>query len=114
MTNAKTFRKSLLPASKNMNPSEPAVLSCCQPASEAPETPALETTNRDRSWIEIELVDETDRPVARERYRITLADGRTLLEGKTNSNGEARITGIDPGICKVTFPDLDADAWEKT
>ena len=25
----------------------------------------------------------------------------------------ARIEGIEPGTCKVTFPRLDKEAWEK-
>jgi len=23
------------------------------------------------------------------------------------------VEGIDPGTCKITFPELDKDAWEK-
>lgn len=67
----------------------------------------------ERSWIEIELVDEDDQPVTGERYRITLPDGTTVAQGTTGSDGVARVSGIDPGTCKITFPDLDKDAWEK-
>ena len=64
------------------------------------------------SWIEIELVDEEDEPVAGERYEIALPDG-SVKKGTLDQNGFARVEGIDPGNCQVTFPGLDKDAWEK-
>jgi hypothetical protein len=63
-------------------------------------------------WIEIEMVDEAGAPVAGEKYKIELADG-TVSEGTLGSDGKARLDGIEPGSCKVSFPDLDAEAWEK-
>jgi type VI secretion system secreted protein VgrG len=62
-------------------------------------------------WIEIELIDEQGKPVPGEHYRITLPDGTTLAEGRLDMKGRARVDGIDPGTCKVTFPDLDARTW---
>jgi type VI secretion system secreted protein VgrG len=64
------------------------------------------------SWIEIELVDEEDNPVPGERYQITLPDG-SVARGTLDENGFARIDGIEPGTCQVTFPDFDQDAWEE-
>jgi type VI secretion system secreted protein VgrG len=64
------------------------------------------------SWIEIELVDEEDNPVPGERYQITLPDG-SVARGTLDENGFARIGGIEPGTCQVTFPDFDQDAWEE-
>ncbi len=68
-----------------------------------PETP--------KTWIEIELVGEDDEPIAGEKYRITLPDG-TVDEGTLDTNGWARVQGIDPSTCEISFPDLDRDAWE--
>jgi len=65
------------------------------------------------SWIEIELVDEDKNPVPGERYSITLPDGETVAEGTLDEKGFARVEGIDPGTCQITFPDLDKNAWEK-
>ena len=62
-------------------------------------------------WIEIELIDEKGKPVPGEHYRITLPDGTTLAEGRLDEKGRARVDGIDPGMCKVTFPDLDRTTW---
>ena len=65
-----------------------------------------------KSWIEIELVGEDDKPIPGEKYRITLPDD-SVANGTLDQNGFARVDGIEPGTCKVTFPDLDKDAWEK-
>lgn len=69
--------------------------------------------DEEKEWIELELVDEDDNPVPNEKYRITLPDGQTVAQGTTDERGIARVTGIDPGSCQVTFPNLDKDAWEK-
>jgi type VI secretion system secreted protein VgrG len=66
----------------------------------------------EKSWIEIELVDEDDNPVSGEKYQIELPDGK-IVTGTTNEKGVARVRGIDPGTCKICFPNLDKDAWEK-
>jgi type VI secretion system secreted protein VgrG len=66
-----------------------------------------------KSWIEIELLDEEGEPVPGERYRITLPDGSTV-EGTLDQNGFARVDGIDPGNCEVSFPDLDQDSVENS
>lgn len=63
-------------------------------------------------WIEIEMVDEAGAPVAGEKYKIETSDGQ-VSEGTLGSDGKARLDGIEPGSCKVSFPDLDAEAWEK-
>jgi hypothetical protein len=65
------------------------------------------------SWIEIEMVDEEDQPVPGMAYRITLPDGETVAEGTLDEKGFARVDGIEPGTCQITFPDLDQDAWQK-
>ncbi len=83
------------------------------PSPEAPRhAPESEESREKKSWIEIELVDEEGNPVAGERYRVTLPDGSTVAEGTLDDKGFAHIGNIDPGTCKVTFPDLDREAWE--
>jgi len=64
------------------------------------------------SWIEIELVNEGDEPVPGEKYKITLPDD-SVAEGTLDDKGFARVEGIEPGDCKISFPELDRDVWEK-
>ncbi len=64
------------------------------------------------SWIEIEMVDEENEPVTGKSYKITLSDN-SVIEGTLDGNGFARHDGIPKGTCKVSFPELDKNAWEK-
>lgn len=81
-------------------------------AGPASSTAAAAAQEEKTSWIEIELVDEAGEPVPGERYEITLPDGR-VASGTLDDRGFARVDGIEPGTCQVTFPELDASAWEK-
>lgn len=63
-------------------------------------------------WIAIQLVDEKGHPVAGEDYRATLPDG-TVIEDSLDEHGKARISGIDSGNCKVSFPNRDKEVWKK-
>lgn len=62
-------------------------------------------------WIAIQLVDEEGHAVPNEDYRITTPDG-TVAEGTLDKHGRAKISGIDSGNCKVSFPNRDANSWE--
>ena len=59
-----------------------------------------------KSWIEIKLLDEENRPVPGEPYEIKLPDG-SVVEGTLDGEGFARVDGIDPGSAEVKFPRLD-------
>ncbi len=75
-------------------------------------TPEKPEPEKKKSWIEIMLVDMEGKPVPGVRYRITPPAGEEPSEGTLNKFGQAGYYEIEPGTCKVTFPDLDADAWE--
>jgi hypothetical protein len=64
------------------------------------------------SWIEIELVGEDNEGIPGETYRITLPDD-SVAEGTLDEKGLARVEGFEKGTCKVCFPNLDKEAWEK-
>jgi hypothetical protein len=72
----------------------------------------LEEKKKKKSWIEIKMVDENNRPVTGMGYRITLPDN-TVAEGALDDKGSARIDGIEKGNCKVSFPKLDQEFWKK-
>ncbi len=59
-----------------------------------------------KTWIEVALLDDDDNPVADEAYLIVDTDGNEY-QGVTNAKGEIRVTGIEIGACKVSFPDID-------
>jgi type VI secretion system secreted protein VgrG len=83
-------------------------------ANAASHDPNSEENKEKKNWVEIQMVNEDGKPVPGVRYRVTLPDGATLAEGTTDDKGSARVDGIDPGSCKVTFPDLDKEAWSKS
>ncbi len=80
----------------------------------SPEQWPDETTSeaRENTWIEIQLVDEKNRPVSGERYRIVLPDG-SQRTGTTDASGLARHVVKEPGECKIYFTELDSAAWEE-
>lgn len=89
----------------------------CQPAAGAPvkgaPASAASVVTADPSrpdWIAIALVTPEGAPVPDEAYVITLADGKEI-HGKLDNLGKVRIEGVDPGSCKVTFPERDAKEW---
>jgi hypothetical protein len=79
-----------------------------------PLLPALgpsELTPQSVHFIELELVDQDEKPVGGEAYSIKLPDGRTV-NGKLDNNGRATVNGIkNPGSCQVSFPNLDVSVW---
>jgi type VI secretion system secreted protein VgrG len=63
------------------------------------------------SWIEFEMLDEEGNPVPGVKCKVTLPDGK-VDECTLDDKGRLRYDGIDPGSCKITFPELDKDSWE--
>jgi len=70
------------------------------------------TATKKTDWIEIKLVDQEGKPVPGEKYRVELPDGSTR-QGVLNSQGVAWEGNLDPGTCKITFPDLDGTEWRR-
>ncbi len=101
------------PGSKNTYENQRAVMPPSELAAlNAPWHDPNSEENKDKKhWIAIKLEDEEGKPVPGEQYRITLPDGETLAEGSLDEKGEAKVENIDAGNCKVTFPNLDKEAW---
>jgi hypothetical protein len=78
------------------------------PRKRARQAPAPEV--RQKTWIEIELLDEKGAPVPSEPYSILLPDGSTRT-GNLDALGRARVDDIDPGMCEISFPEIDRSAW---
>ncbi len=64
----------------------------------------------EKHWVEIILVDMEGKPMPGVKYRIT-PPGGAPVEGTLNQYGQAGVYQIDPGNCKITFPDLDQETW---
>jgi type VI secretion system secreted protein VgrG len=45
-------------------------------------------------------------------FEIELVDG-SVAEGNLEDQGLARVEAIEPGNCRITFPQLDQEAWER-
>jgi uncharacterized Zn-binding protein involved in type VI secretion len=64
-------------------------------------------------FVEIELFDQKNRPVPHVRFRVVPPGANAKpIEGFLDEQGFVRISGIDAGTCKITFPDLDASSWK--
>ena len=84
------------------------------PAPDVPIEPVLAAppVETETTWVEFRMVDEVNEPVPNLRYRVVLPDGREK-QGRLDSYGRVRFNDLDePGECVISFPDLDADAWE--
>ena len=92
---------------------EPAVYGAAlvtRPAPRPAGPPVVIASREEPGWVAIQLVDENGQPVPGEPYRVTPASGPPI-EGVLDANGSARIEGVAPGTCKVTFPERDKDGW---
>jgi uncharacterized Zn-binding protein involved in type VI secretion len=69
-----------------------------------PQVKSPPPTGPKKTFVAIELKDEAGKPLVGERYVIELPDG-SKKQGFLDMNGKARVDGIDPGNCKITFPD---------
>ncbi len=82
----------------------------CEVCSVQQGTPAIVVSPDKSSWVEIELVDTDGNPVPGEEYQIVVPGG-TTVDGTLDAQGQARVEGIDPGTCQITFPNLDKKSW---
>jgi len=70
------------------------------------------STNPEKTWVDVQLLDEDGEPIPGERYILKITDG-SVREGSLDASGRVRVNGIDPGTCTVTFPDLDTKEWKR-
>ena len=80
--------------------------------SEAPAPAKQKPIEDPKTWVGIELVDDVGRAVAGQRYVVKVPEG-VVNEGRLDAQGRARISGIDPGVCEISFPDIDAKEWKR-
>ena len=64
----------------------------------------------EKTWIEVEVVDELGNPMANLKYALKLADGSERT-GVLDSQGRVRASGIDPGQCTFSLVEADGREW---
>jgi len=72
--------------------------------------PAPTASEAPRSWVEFELLDENDEPLAREVYELQLPDGRRVV-GRLDEIGRAFHSDVPSGTCFIDFPRLKTGTW---
>ncbi len=65
----------------------------------------------EKTWVEFVLINMAGKPVPNARYRAELPGEGSPRTGTLDTNGKATFYKIDPGTCKICFPDFDKDAW---
>ena len=64
------------------------------------------------TFVEFQLLDLRDEPIAHARYEAVLPDG-SHRSGTLDAMGFARIDDIVPaGQCEISFPELDETYWQ--
>jgi hypothetical protein len=82
------------------------------PVAVEPPPPKKDEEPKEKTWVEVALVDMEGQPVPGARYRIKLPGEAEPREGTLDDKGRVGFYQIDPGTCKINFPDYDKDAWE--
>jgi hypothetical protein len=76
----------------------------------SPKKLGSERSSKPKHWVAIRLVGDDGKPIPNEKYRITLHDG-SVREGALNASGEAWEENVEPGQCKIIFPNIHAEEW---
>ena len=72
--------------------------------------PPAAAPKKKQNWVAIELKNADGTPAAGAAYRIVAPDG-SVIDGQLDSAGRARVDGVTPGQCQITFPDYHSQAW---
>jgi len=81
-----------------------------QMASSSPNTQMITPCPDTSAWIEFQLVDQDNKPIAGEPYRVRLPD-QSLMTGTLDSEGKVRFEGIVPGEASICFTSMDEKEW---
>lgn len=78
------------------------------------EGPYIPPSVKEKTWIEIVLLDSDDKPVPNELCKVTLPSGE-IVTRNLDAKGFLRIDGIEPGgTSDVEFPNIDGREWGRT
>jgi hypothetical protein len=91
---------------------EPPKAPPAAPPARAAGPPVIVVDREKPSWLALDLADEDGTPMRGEPFTVTLPNGQEV-SGTLDATGAVRIEGIDPGTCKVSFPERDKDGWKR-
>ena len=109
MTEIKARQRELKAGKYGSTPSKPFKPPTA--AAAGAQTAAEKEKEKKKTWIAIKLTRSDGSPGAGEPYEIGM-EGQVLASGTLDEKGEARVDGLDPQTCKVSFPNLDKSAWK--
>ena len=112
MLNIRPEQAAALGGSAPCQPASPPRLTPVSPPARAAGPPVVVVDREKPSWLAFDLTDEGGRPMAGEPFVVTLPNGQEVT-GALDAKGTVRIEGIDPGTCKVSFPERDRDGWKR-
>ena len=81
-----------------------------KPRKRNPNPPPRSDDRPEKTWVDVQLVDQDGTPVPNASYKLKITDG-SIREGTLDTEGRVRVSGIDPGSCTVWFPGYDAKEW---
>ncbi|RLU07358.1 hypothetical protein CS078_18955 [Pseudomonas prosekii] len=61
---------------------------------------------QEKTFVEFQLLDEKDKPIANEEFVLTLPDGN-VISGALDSNGFVHVANVPRGSCSIKFPKLE-------
>ena len=82
-----------------------------QMAQASPNQQMVQPCEDQKTWVEVQLVDDDGAPVPDRAYRVQLPDG-SLMTGTLDSEGKVRFDSIIPGTCQIEFPDIHSREWK--
>ena len=112
MMNVRPDQAAAMGGSAPCQPASPPKLTPSPAAARVAGPPVVIVDREKPSWLAFDLADEDGAPMRGEPFTVTLPNGHEV-HGALDANGAVRIEGIDPGTCKVSFPERDKDGWER-
>lgn len=61
---------------------------------------------KEKTFVEFQLLNEREEPIANEEYLLTLPDG-AVITGVLDGNGFVHVANVPRGSCSIKFPKLE-------
>lgn len=61
---------------------------------------------KEKTFLEFQLLNDREQPIANEKFMLTLPDGR-IINGMLDDTGRVHLPNVPRGTCKINFPELE-------